>query len=181
MKRKMQWVVLGILVVVMLVVWIGPFGNSGALVSVLGGPARIERFIVPNPSLRLDLLEKISKLKYEGMQRNIFNAAALPPPAPKPVETPKVDPNPQPPPPPQDPPLTLPFKFYGYVVDARTGRQRGFFTNGDDIWVAAEGDVVQRRFKLVKLSKTAAELEDMSSGKRATLALDEAAAPSAAS
>lgn len=181
MKRKVQWAALGILVVALVVVWAGPFSGSGALGSVLGGPARIERFIVPNPSLRMDLLDKISKLKYEGMQRNIFNAAPLPAPAPKIVEQVKVEKPPPPPPPPQEQPLVLPFKFYGYVVDSRSGRQRGFFTNGDDIWVAAEGDLVQRRFKLVRLSKTGAEMEEVSSGKRVTLPLDEAAAPGSSS
>lgn len=184
MKKNVQWAALAVLVVVMVLVWVGPIGNSGGLGGVLGGPARIDRFIVPNPSLRLDLLEKISKLKYEGMQRNIFNASPLPrqqpPPTPAP---PKIEDHgpPVPPPAPVEQPFVPPFKFYGYVVDARSGRQRGFFTNGDDIWVAAEGDFVQRRFKLVRLSKTGAEIEEVSSGKRATLPLDETAAPSGSS
>jgi len=179
MSRKAQTIVLSILVVILVLVWAGNLGGPTGLTGGVAGPERLDRFIVPNPSLRLDLLAEISKLDYAGMQRNIFNATPLPkqvepPPVPKPM-----DPGPQQPSqPPPDPGLIPPFKFYGYVVDARSGHRRGFFTNGDDIWVAAVGEPVQRRFKVVSLSNTRAEVEEVSTGKRATLQLDETAAPS---
>ena len=181
MSRKVKQIALGILIVLLILVWGGNWSGSGNIVTGLLGPERLDRFVVQNPTLRTDLLAAGSKLEYAGMKRNIFNFTALPPqqaqhqPAP-----PRVDDQgpPAPAPPPVDPPLVPPFKFYGYTVDVQSGRRRGFFTNGDDIWVAAEGEVVQRRFKLVSLSATRAEVEEIASGKRATLQIDESAAPS---
>ncbi len=180
MSRKTQMIVLAVLLGLAALIWIGNWRSSGSLTGVFVATGNVERFVVPNPSLRLDLLAEIQRLDYTGMKRNIFNAAPLPPQTQANVPAPKVEimgPAPAPAPP-EDPPLVPPFKFYGYVVDARSGRRRGFFTNGDDIWVAAEGDLVQRRFKLVRLSNTRAEVEEIATKKRATLPLDESAAPS---
>lgn len=179
MSRKVQFIILAILLVMLVLVWAGNVGGPSGLGGILG-PERVERFIVPNPSLRLDLLAEISKLDYAGMQRNIFNATPLPPPEDKrPTPPPVVEQGPpQPTQPVPDAPMVPPFKFYGYVVDSRSGHRRGFFTNGDDIWVVSVGETVQRRFKVLSLNNTRAEVEETASGKRATLQLDETAAPS---
>lgn len=180
MNRKWQKAILAVLGVVLVIVWVGSFQNPGGITAVLTGTNRMDRFIVPNPSLRLDLLERISKLEYSGMHRNIFKSTPLPPPEPPRPAMPlqPVDARPAQP---VDPPLVLPFKFYGYVSDAHAQRLRGFFSSGEDIMVAAEGETVARRFRLVRLTVTRAELEEISTGKKATLQLDESAAPSGAS
>ena len=99
MNRKAQWGVLAALLAIAAWVWVS--GMSDSAVTGALGPDRVDRFVVPNPTLRLDLLQAISALDYPGMKRNIFNAAPLPQPvvavAPKP---PPEDVGPRPPDPP---------------------------------------------------------------------------------
>jgi hypothetical protein len=124
---------------------------------------------VENPALHLDRIERLRKLEYHPTGRDIFTAQ-LPPP-PKPKVAPPVAPV-GPPAPPPDPPLTLPFKFYGFSIDAQTGKRRGFFTNGEDVFIASEGELVQGRFRVVSLGNTTAEIEEVSSAKRAKLTIE---------
>jgi hypothetical protein len=180
MKRKFEWIALGVLLLALAGLIAGNFRGSQGLVAVFTGGDRVDRFVVPNPTLRLDLLDKISKLEYQGTLRNIFAHAPAPPvtkaPAPVVAPTPLVDGTPR-----EPPKLEVPFKFYGFVVDTVSGRRRGFFTSGEDVLVAAVGDTLQSRFKLVNLTNTRAEVEEISSGRRASLPLDESAAPGTAS
>lgn len=177
MKRKVELGALAVLLAVVVLVWGSALGGSGGIAAVFSGPEREDRFVVPNPALRLDLLKEPTP--YTGMHRNIFKSTPLPPVEPPRPVVPQQAVNPEPVQP-VVPPLVLPFKFYGYVSDAKSTRLRGFFTNGDDIMVAAEGETVARRFRLVRLTVTRAELEEISTGKKATLQLDESAAPSGA-
>jgi hypothetical protein len=75
-----------------------------------------------------------------------------PPAPPKPVEV-------KPPPPPQAPPV--PLKYYGFVNPLQTpGPKRAFFLDGEDIIVAAEGDMVKKRYKIVRIGVNSAVVED---------------------
>lgn len=124
---------------------------------------------VENPSLRLDLLERIRTLEYTGTKRNIFSAVAPPPPAPK------VEPGKGGPAQPQVPEaLVLPVKFYGYVADTRGGNRRAFFTNGEDVFIVAEGETLLNRFRVLHIGNKTTEVEEVASGRRATLVLEEA-------
>jgi hypothetical protein len=76
--------------------------------------------------------------------------AAIKPDEPKP-DTPAAKP-PKPPPPP------IPLKFYGFVTGS--GPRRAFFLNGDEIFVASEGDLVQKRYKIVRINVTSAVVAD---------------------
>lgn len=163
---------LAILVIITLVNW----RTSPALQIALGSERSVPRLDVENPELKLDLLKKIRAQEYTGTRRNIFSMSLPPPPAPKtadikpPVPTGPVDP----PPPPE---LMVPFKFYGFSSNPANGRKRAFFTNGDDIWIVSEGDTIQNRFKLIRFGNTTAEVEEIASGRRKTLPLEESAAP----
>src|SRR5262245_3481472 len=143
MSQKLQWGMFAVLLVVLILFWAGNLSSSGGITSVFTGSSRIDRFVVPNPSLRLDLLREIRKQEYAGMQRNIFKSTPLPRQVAA-VDPPKpyVPVGPEPEPAKVETPLVLPFKFYGFVSDARGGRLRGFFTHGDDIIVAGEGETV---------------------------------------
>jgi len=123
---------------------------------------------VENPSLRLDLLERIRKLEYTGTKRNIFSAVAPLAPAPK------VEPGKGGPPQPQVPePLVLPVKFYGYMADTRGGNRRAFFTNGEDVFIVGEGEMLLNRFRVLRIGNKTAEVEEIASGRRAMLVLEE--------
>ena len=75
-----------------------------------------------------------------------------PPPPPKPV----VPPPPPPAPPP--PPITL--KFYGYSTPRADGQKRAFFLDGDDIFVAAEGELIKKRYRVVQIGVNSVIMED---------------------
>jgi hypothetical protein len=132
-----------------------------------------ERFVplpVENPSLRLDLLEGLKKLEYQGPRRNIFTAAP-PPPPPRSAAVSVVPAVPAAPPGP--PPLVVPAMYFGYVADALTGTKRAFFSTSDDVYVLSVGEILLGRFRLLQIGNNTADLEELSSGRRTTVTMDE--------
>ncbi len=123
---------------------------------------------IPNaldPRLHLDQLQGTEGLSYEGSGRNIFVASAE---IPAVVKTPRLTPkqtkeqdyarlHPPPPPIPQPPPINL--KFYGFA--SKNGESKKIFlSQGEDIFVASEGDVISRRYRIVKINPTSVDIED---------------------
>jgi hypothetical protein len=57
--------------------------------------------------------------------------------------------------------IHIPFKYYGFARPTMQGdANRGFFMEGDNILVAAEGDVLEKRYLIVALTPNAAKVED---------------------
>ena len=136
-----------------------------------------------DPTLRLDLLAKVQAVEMQGGSRNLF-AFSTPPPPPLPKEpivpVKKADvgpvkpaPPPGPPQPPPPPPILL--KYYGYS-NARGESKHAFFLDGDDILVAAEGEVLKRRYKVVRIGVNSVVMEDTESKHEQTLPLQAEAA-----
>ncbi len=173
-KRTQSWVLAGLLLILAYVVLRGQSSPEGGI--ILANQSVPRKLDIPDPSLNLAALERIRKLEYSGTHRNIFSASAPEPVVvqQRPVEPAPQDPNPQPAGPAV---LTPPFKYYGLTSDALTGHKRAFFTNGDDIWIAAEGQMIGPLFRLLNFSHTAAEVEEVATGRKATLRLEEQAAP----
>jgi hypothetical protein len=122
-----------------------------------------------DPTLRTDLLKISEDTKYEGTGRNIFRVFVdIPKPiAPvTPEQTTEQAQGPALPPPP--PPIDL--KFYGYATPTG-GTRRIFLVQGEDIFVAREGDIVDRRYKVVRISPTAVEILDVLSNNRQSIPL----------
>lgn len=123
-----------------------------------------------DPRLRLDLLKLSEETEYKGAGRNIFRAEAE---IPKPIESaikkaeaPPTPPQPTGPPPP--PPI--PLKFVGFA--SGTGEAtKVFLTQGDDVFVAAEGEIVNRRYKVLRINSNSVEIEDVLSNNRQTIPL----------
>ena len=136
-----------------------------------------------DPTLRLDLLTKVQSMDPEGGARSLFQFA--PAPAPKAVEVAAIKPGPRtygpepppkpaaaavPPPPPPPPPITL--KFYGFSKPKPDGQKRAFFMDGEDIFVAAEGELVKKRYRVVRIDANSVVMEDTEfKNNRQTLAL----------
>jgi hypothetical protein len=139
-----------------------------------------------DPTLRLDLLAKVQAVDMQGGNRNLFQfSTAPPPPLPKePIvkvagaggKNPNQPPPgpPQPPPPPAAPPILL--KYYGYSSARGDNRKHAFFLDGDDILVAAEGDVVKKRYRVVRIGVNSVVMEDTQFKHEQTLPLQEEAA-----
>ena len=171
MTQRVQVYLLIGLAALLALVWIYNWNSSPANVVASRGGAEFEPLSVENPSLRMDKLERIRKLEYKGSRRSIFTAELPPPPK---SEASKNIPQ-VPPTPPPEPPLTLPVKFFGYATDPNSGRKRAFFTNGEDVFILSEGEVLQSRFRLRRIGNSSADFEEVQTGKRATLPLEQPA------
>jgi hypothetical protein len=122
-----------------------------------------------DPTLRYDWLKASEDTKYEGTGRNIFQLQAD---IPQPVATGKTDEEEQaekgPPPPPPPPPINL--KFFGFA--SKPGESKKIFlSEGEDVFIAAEGDVVNRHYKVVRISPTSVEIEDVLNNNRQSIPL----------
>jgi hypothetical protein len=143
-----------------------PAPRSSARTRVAGKKETMARSM--DPSLRLDLLRESEDTKYEGTGRNIFRVF---------VEIPKIrqqPAGPQAPPqpaayvPPPPPPINL--TFYGFATPTG-GTKRIFLAQGEDVFIAKEGDIVDRRYKVVRISQNAVEILDVLSNNRQSIPL----------
>jgi hypothetical protein len=132
------------------------------------------KFIKPteprlDPTLDLDLLRQSEQIKYAGKARNIFVAGS-----PEPVDNGSTDhrkkvvevrqPIVVPPP----PPINL--KFFGF--SNKPGEpKKVFLSQGEDIFVAVEGDIVNRRYRVLHISPAAVDIEDVLNNNRQSIPL----------
>jgi len=133
------------------------------------GPAIATATTSLNPELRLRLLESSEGIKYEGTGRNIFVPALeeIPKPIAPGMPGSKLPP-PPPPGPPPPPPINL--KFFGFASHAGEPK-RIFLAQGDEVFIGAEGDIVDRRYKIVRINPTSVEIEDVLNNNRQTIPL----------
>lgn len=121
-----------------------------------------------DPRLRLDLLKTTEDTIYEGRGRNIFRAQMEEIPQPKfPVRADRQLP-PQPVGPPPPPPINL--KFYGFANKPGEPK-RIFLTKGEDVFIAREGEIVDHRYKVVRINSNSVEIEDVLSNNRQSIPL----------
>lgn len=132
-----------------------------------------------DPTLRLDLLTKVQDVTLQGGARNIFQFGSAPMPKtpepkiiPKPVAATPIPVNAKPAEPVKPPPPPIPLRFYGYS-QARPGEKRAFFLDGEEIIVATEGELVRRRYKIVRIGINSVVVEDTQSSSQQTLPLQE--------
>jgi hypothetical protein len=123
-----------------------------------------------DPTLRLDLLAAARDVKYQGASRNIFEVYTPPPPPapPRPAAPPVT-----PPPPAAPKPPDIPLKFYGFAQPSGSNIKQAFLTNGDDILIANEGDVVAKYYKINRIGVSSMELEDIRTKKAELIPLEE--------
>lgn len=147
-----------------------------------------------DPTLRLDLVARLQNVTIEGGHRSLFDFSAAAPSTPAPKvevgpakaapppkkgylaramgpETRPPDP-PKPVAPPKPPPPPIPLKFYGFS-SPRFGAKRAFFREGDDIFVAGEGELIKRRYKVVRIGVNSVIVEDTEHKHQQTLPLEE--------
>jgi hypothetical protein len=118
------------------------------------------------------MLAATEQTKYSGNGRNIFVAGAEP----TPIDNGTTDHNKKEeakgpyiaPPPPPPPPITL--KFFGFAN--KPGEPKKIFlSQGEDVFIAAEGDIVNRRYKVVRISPNAVDIEDVLYNNRQSIPL----------
>ena len=138
-----------------------------------------------DPRLKVELLAKLQQVPLEGGARSVFDYGQPPPPPPPPKVAP-IDPvkiaednkkredaatyareHPVKP-----PPTPIPLKFYGYANrSSGPNRQAFFLLNADDIEIKAENDVINGRYKIIRIGINSAVVEDLQSHDQQTLAL----------
>jgi len=129
---------------------------------VTAGPRSLD------PTLRYDWLKTSEDTKYEGSGRNIFLAQAE---IPQPIDTGNTDKpkEPEGPPlPPPPPPINL--KFFGFASKAGEPKKI-FLSEGEDVFIASEGDVVNRHYKVLHISPASVEIEDVLNNNRQNIPL----------
>ncbi|MGC2447398.1 MAG: hypothetical protein WA477_07130 [Candidatus Sulfotelmatobacter sp.] len=117
-----------------------------------------------DPTLRLDLLAMSEKTQYEGDGRNIFVSQPDDVKIPNPIAPGHTDASGGdqngwhlPPPPSATP---IPLKFYGFA--SSPGEPKKIFLKlGEDVFVAGEGEIVDRRYKVIRISNTSVEIQDV--------------------
>jgi hypothetical protein len=180
-KKKAVWAaVLGVIAVLAFGYFVMPFftGSSASSSSAeaaapmvaprapsrgLAKPGKKPRAESLDPTLRLDLLAASEKTLYEGKGRNIFMSQAEDVVIPPPIAPGSPDGHPQDqgytlPPPPQSPPI--PLKFYGFASSPGEPK-KVFLKLGEDVFVAGEGEIVDRRYKVIRISPNSVEIQDV--------------------
>lgn len=123
-----------------------------------------------DPTLHPEWMAQAEATTYTGNGRNIFSFNSAPVAEQVKIEKVKgpIRPEqviPQGPPPPPN----IDLKFYGYYV--RSGQHRVCLIHGESLFDAAEGDVVDRRYKVVKINPLSVDVEDLGYNHTQTLPL----------
>ena len=182
-KKKTMWAAaLGVLAVLVLAyeflpMLTGPSSPDSSAQAAAPAPPRVSARTAAkparktpidnlDPTLRLELLAASELTQYEGNGRNIFvSQAEREIQIQKPLASGATDQNNQaadapyaqpkfPPPPP------IPLQFYGFA--SRPGEPKKIFLkSGDDVWVAGEGETIDRRYKVIRITPTSVEIQDV--------------------
>ncbi len=166
MTRRIQLYLLAALLTVLAIsLYFAMRSPSSTVAGVFAADPKFAPLDVHEPQLRIDLLQKLRALEYTGSHRNIFIAA--PPPPPPTVASKPTGPLP----PPLPPPLQIPAEYFGYATQPHAGRRVAFLTSGDDVLLVAEGDTFLNRFRLVRVGNDSLDVQEISTGRRATLTM----------
>lgn len=177
MSRRTQLIILASLVALLaLVLFLNRTESSTATAVAEGGSYHSPLITVDNPRLQIEKIDSARDWGYAGTHRNIFSAIA-PPPAPAPgtsviAKRQPIGP-PQLPPPPPPPPVVLPVKFFGYAADTQGNHRRAFFTNGDEVYIVAEGETLLGRYRVLHIGNDRVDFEDTNVGRRGSQPIEE--------
>jgi hypothetical protein len=124
-----------------------------------------------DPTLQLAQLELTEHEVYEGTGRNIFQSYGEQQP-----EKPQPASKPQPTPPATilvtaaAPPVGL--KFFG-IATASNSPRKVCLTQDGDVFIGSEGNILDRRYKILHIGSNSVDIEDVLENKQYTLALQQ--------
>lgn len=131
-----------------------PASGSGNAQSI---PVELSKL---DPTLHPEIMAQAESIRYTGSGRNIFSMNSAPPVKIEPVKGPvrpaqqmAVVPSGPPPPPPID------LQFFGY--EARGSVRRAFLLRGANIYIASEGEIVDHRYKVIKILPFSIQVTDL--------------------
>lgn len=179
MKQRNLALLLIVLLVVAGIVWAWELRPPSATAGTGSLAQNYSPLAVENPALHWWKLDASRRTEYKGSGRNPFSESA-PPPQETPV-VPKPGPKPGDPgyvePPPPAPQLPANVKFFGYgTVPVGTGRL-AFFTDGNDVFITGEGDVLLGRYRIIRIGNANLEFEEVGTGRRGAATLEDQGTP----
>ncbi|HZD09538.1 MAG TPA: hypothetical protein VE176_14880, partial [Candidatus Limnocylindrales bacterium] len=77
-------------------------------------------------------------------------------------------PEPPPTPTPTPPPPPIPLKFYGFASKPSEPKKI-FLADEGEVFVARQGDIVERKYKVIQINNTSVMIEDMLNSNRQTI------------
>lgn len=141
-----------------------PVGNLSSASADSGS-----RLTIPDAALQVERLESPPRVRATDIRRNIFAYGVWRRPRLARAEQGTAPPVPAAAPPEPKSPV----RFYGYAEGSRGGGRRVFLTDGDEIYVAAEGNIILRRYRLARVQNESVEIEDLKSGRRWVVPLEQ--------
>jgi hypothetical protein len=154
---KRQFAILAGLVVLLLAVLAYQFRDAWTAAPPAQAPPTAGRAVAPDsprdriepvPAIRLATLGA-ARPEPTANGRNLFREVPKAPPPPPPrVAPPPPDPNAPPPPPPPPPPITLRL----VAIVQGQGRPIAALTDGRDVFYGREGEIIEGRYKIVKIN-----------------------------
>ena len=125
-----------------------------------------------DPTLNFELLRQSEEIKYAGNGRNIFVPGSVPIEKPRGTGATDHPSAPQYTPPVVAPPPPINLKFFGFA--SKPGEpKRVFLSQGEDVFIAGEGDIVDRRYRVVRITNSppSVDVEDVLNNHRQSLPL----------
>ncbi len=177
MKQKNQLALLAVLLVVAGSVWYFFYFRTSKPSNGTGNVAAVRTYQllgIDNPELHRAELDAAHKAEYKTNGRNPFSPEAPLPTAVVATNEPS-HPRQTVPLPPVIPPPTLPgnLKFFGYGTVPNGTARRAFFSDGEDVFIVAEGEMLLGRYRIVKVNNTNLEFEEVATGRHNTAPLVE--------
>jgi hypothetical protein len=179
-KKQVQWMIA--LLAIALLVGIYNFADFGSS-SAASTPATSSTAAQPkktgtvqvadstlDPRLRLDILAASQSKKYEAGGRNIFRMEEAP--VEKTVASVRqpVGPPMPPTPTPTPPPPQIPLKFYGFASKTNEPKKI-FLADESEVFIAKQGEIVERRYKVIQINTASVIIEDALNSNRQTIQL----------
>ncbi len=178
--KQRQYSLLAVLAVVLVAVWSKVLGGGDPAETgrqpsnpaARGGNA-VRDVTVPVEDVALERLTA-ARDELQPTERNPFRFRPPPPPPPPPmVRTPQAAGPPVPTgPPPPVPPPPIPFKYIGFADEAGPRVRFGVFSDGRGTVInASEGDILEGRYRVLRLGTDSADLVYLDGRGRQTIRL----------
>ncbi len=156
-----------ILMAIAAVIWMWSSRQIPQAQSAAAAISNYQAMNVDNPAIPWWEITRVQSTEYKSTGRNIFTDLPPPPPPQKVLQPGDKGYTPPPPPPPPPPPQLPPnMKFFGYGTVPNGTARRAFLSDGEDVYIVAEGDTLLGRFRITKIGNATLEFVEISSGRQ---------------